>query len=142
MKLTFKFKISIKLVNFFLLYLWLLLLLSQFCYYLLNSYLIPSFLDPFSMSLSSLNVCVRSCLTLYDPMGCNSPGSLSIGIFQARILEWVSIFCSRGSFRPGIEPESPASPASAGRLFFFFFFGRQILYHWAMFLLHFPSEFW
>ena len=30
------------------------------------------------------------------------------GISQARILEWVAISFSRGSFRPGIEPTSPA----------------------------------
>ena len=30
------------------------------------------------------------------------------GIFQTRILEWVTISFSRGSSRPGIEPMSPA----------------------------------
>ena len=42
-----------------------------------------------------------SCLTLYDPMDCSPPGSSSVhGIFQARILEWVAIFFSRGSSSP------------------------------------------
>ena len=53
-------------------------------------------------SLSSLESEVaQSCLTLYDPMDCSPPGSSSIhGIFQARILEWVAIFFSRGSAWP------------------------------------------
>ena len=36
------------------------------------------------------------------------------GVFQARILEWVAISFSRGSFPdPGIEPGSPALQADA-----------------------------
>ena len=43
----------------------------------------------------------QSCLTLCDPMDCNSlPGSSIYGIFQARVLEWVAISFSRGSSRP------------------------------------------
>ena len=34
--------------------------------------------------------------------------SLSMGILQARILEWVVMPFSRGSSHPGIEPRSPA----------------------------------
>ena len=37
------------------------------------------------------------CPTLCDPMDCSLPGSSVHGIFQARILEWVAIFFSRGS---------------------------------------------
>ena len=33
----------------------------------------------------------QSCLTLFDPMDCGSPGSSVHGILQARILEWVAI---------------------------------------------------
>ena len=33
-------------------------------------------------------------------MDCNTPGSSTNGIFQARILEWVAIFYSRGSSQP------------------------------------------
>ena len=33
----------------------------------------------------------QSCLTHYDPMDCNPPGSSVHGIFQAKILEWVAI---------------------------------------------------
>ena len=38
------------------------------------------------------------CLTLCSPMDCSLPGSSVQGIFQARELEWVAIFFSRGSF--------------------------------------------
>ena len=40
------------------------------------------------------------CLTLCNPMDCRPPGSSIHGIFQARILEWVSISFSRGSSWP------------------------------------------
>lgn len=43
-------KFSTSLVNFLLLFLWLLLLLSQFCYHLLEFIFDYYFLDPFSMS--------------------------------------------------------------------------------------------
>ena len=42
----------------------------------------------------------QSCPTLWDPMGCSSPGSPVHGVFQARILEWVAISFSRGSSWP------------------------------------------
>ena len=32
----------------------------------------------------------QSCLTLHDPMDCSLPGSSVHGIFQARVLEWVT----------------------------------------------------
>ena len=38
--------------------------------------------------------------TLCDPRDCSSPGSSVHGILQARILEWVAIFFSRGSSQP------------------------------------------
>ena len=37
----------------------------------------------------------QSHLTLCDPMDCSPPGSSVLGIFQARILEWVAISYSR-----------------------------------------------
>ena len=40
----------------------------------------------------------QSCTTLCDPMDCNPPGSSVHGISQAKILEWVAISSSRGSF--------------------------------------------
>ena len=42
----------------------------------------------------------KSCLTLCDPMDYRPPGSSVHGISQARILEQVAIFSSRGSLRP------------------------------------------
>ena len=56
-------------------------------------------------------VCVlvtQSCLTLCDSMDYNLPGSSVHGIFQARVLEWIAIPFSRGSFDSGIKPGSPA----------------------------------
>ena len=43
-----------------------------------------------------------------DPMGCSPPGFSVHGISQARILEGVAISFPSGSFRPRIEPVSPA----------------------------------
>ena len=40
------------------------------------------------------------CPTPCDPMDCSLPGSSVHGIFQARVLEWVSISFSRGSSWP------------------------------------------
>ena len=42
-----------------------------------------------------------SCVWLCDPMDCSLPGSSVHGVLQARILEWVAIPFSRGSFWPG-----------------------------------------
>ena len=39
-------------------------------------------------------------LTLCNPMDCSLPGSYVHGILQARILEWVAVPFSRGSFQP------------------------------------------
>ena len=64
-------------------------------------------------------VCAQSCPTLCDLMDCGPPGSYVYGIFQARILEWVAIFFSRGSSRP--RDQTHISCISR--------IGRQILYH-------------
>ena len=42
----------------------------------------------------------QSWLTLCDHMDRSRPGSSIHGIFQARVLEWVAISFSRGSFQP------------------------------------------
>ena len=55
-------------------------------------------------------------LILCDPVDCNLPGSSVRGILQARILEWVAIFFSRGSSRPRDRICAAC-------------IGRQILYH-------------
>ena len=58
-------------------------------------------------------VCARACalsrfgsvLTLCYAMDCSSPGSPFHGILQARMLEWVAIFDSRGIFpTQGLNP--------------------------------------
>ena len=43
---------------------------------------------------------LQSYPTLWDPMDWSPPGSSVHGILRARILEWVVISSSRGSFRP------------------------------------------
>ena len=54
---------------------------------------------------------LQSCPTLCDPMD-HSPQSSSVqGVFQARVVEWVAMLSSRDLPDPGIEPESPVSPA-------------------------------
>ena len=42
----------------------------------------------------------QACSILCDPMDCGPPGSSVHGILQARMLEWVAILFSRGSFWP------------------------------------------
>ena len=51
--------------------------------------------------------------TLGDPMNCSPPGSSVHGVLQVRILEWITIFFSRGSPGPGIEPGSPPLQADS-----------------------------
>ena len=95
---------------------------------LLGATCIPSFVLPFSifsifhLSLVCVCVCVCVCarphsvaqsyLTLWHPMDCSPPGSTVHEISQARILEWVAIFSSRGSSRDGT-----CASCIAGRLF-------------------------
>ena len=69
-------------------------------------------------------VCVRMCariqshLTLCDPRDCGPLGSSVHVIFQARILEWVSISYSRESSQPREQTQVSC-------------IGRQVLYHCA-----------
>ena len=56
----------------------------------------------------------QPCLTLCNPVDCSPPGSSVHGILQARILEWVAITFSRGSFWP--RNQSQVS-CIAGRFF-------------------------
>ena len=55
-----------------------------------SSFLMPTFFF--------LCVCAQLCPTFCDSMDFSPPGSSVRGIFQARILEWVAISSSRGSF--------------------------------------------
>ena len=59
-----------------------------------------------------------SCfLTLCNPMDWSPPGFSVHGIFQARILKWLSLPTPGDLPNPGIEPTSLASPALAGGFF-------------------------
>ena len=49
------------------------------------------------ISMTHASLVDQSCLILCDAMDCSPPGSSVLGIFQARILEWVAISFSRGS---------------------------------------------
>ena len=40
---------------------------------------------------------LQSCSTLCDPVDGSPPGSSVHGLLQARILEWVTVFFSRGT---------------------------------------------
>ena len=53
------------------------------------------------------------CPTLCDPVDCSPPDSSVHGIIQARILEWVAMPSSRGSFRPGNESTPPTLQADS-----------------------------
>ena len=55
----------------------------------------------------------QSCLTVCDPMDCSLPGSSVLGIFQARILEWVAIPSPGDLPNPGIKPGSPTLQTDA-----------------------------
>ena len=53
----------------------------------------------------------QSCPTLCDPIHCSSP--LSLGILQARTLEWVAMPCSGDLPNTGIKPRSLTLQADA-----------------------------
>ena len=59
----------------------------------------------------------QSCPTLCDPIDLSPPGSSVHRISQARILEWVAMPFSRGSFWPRARPASLASPALVSKFF-------------------------
>ena len=77
-----------------------------------------TFGDPILYVCCCCCLVTKSCPTLRDPMNCSLPGSSIHGISQARILEWVAIFFSRGSSWPRDWIHISC-------------FGRQNLYHWA-----------
>ena len=53
-----------------------------------------------NLTLNEGNEVAQSCPTLCNHMDCILPGSSIHGISQARILEWIAISFSRGSFQP------------------------------------------
>ena len=63
------------------------------------------------------NCSAQLCPILCDPIDFSLPGSSFHGIFQARILEWVTVSFSRRSSQLGIELVSLTYPALAGRFF-------------------------
>ena len=64
---------------------------------------------------------LRHVLFCYNPMDWSSPGSSVHGIFQARILEWVAIFFSKGSSQPRDRTHISCLSCT----------GRQFLASWA-----------
>ena len=52
-----------------------------------------------------------------QPHDCSPPGSSVHGIFQARVLEWVAMPCSRGSSRPRSPTHASCSSSIAGGFF-------------------------
>ena len=62
----------------------------------------------------------QSCPTLCDPKDCSPPGFSVHEVSQARILEWVAISFSRGSFQP--RDRIAVS---------YLLHWQEILYHWA-----------
>ena len=86
--------------------------LSPLCLY------IPNFPLPFSCYTPrhwTLHECPFSSVQLMATLHCSPPGSSVHRVSQARILEWVSIPSPRDLPKPGIKPESLASPALAHR---------------------------
>ena len=55
-------------------------------------------MDKYVVCIKKESEITQTCPTLSDPMDCSLPGSSVHGILQARILEWVAIPFSRGSF--------------------------------------------
>ena len=72
-----------------------------------------------------LCTCAQPCPNLCDPVYCSPPGSSVHGIFQVRVVEWVSISFSRGSSQPRDRTQV-------------YCIGMWILNHWATWeaLLH------
>ena len=75
-----------------------------------------------SCSLDSLPLCVpaqslQCCLPLGNAMDCSPSGFSVHGISQARILEWVAIFFSRGSSQCRDRTHASCVSCIAGRFF-------------------------
>ena len=65
----------------------------------------------YSVNTVSVGLVAQLCPVLPDSVNCIR---LLYGIILARIPEWVAIPYSRESSNPGIDPVTPAAPASAG----------------------------
>ena len=65
---------------------------------------------------------LQSCPTLCDPIDGSPPGSSVPGILQARVLEWVAMSSSRGSYWS----------RDRTHIFCGCYVDRKILYHWTI----------
>ena len=54
--------------------------------------------------IAVLCLVTQLCLTLCNPMDYSHQAPLSMGILQARIMEWVARLFSKGSSNSGIKP--------------------------------------
>ena len=57
-------------------------------------------LDLLCLVKESENEVAQSCPTVCNPTDCSLPGSSVLGIFQARVLQWVGISSFRRSSQP------------------------------------------
>ena len=75
------------------------------------------------MCVSCVGSVAQSCPTLCDPIDCSPPGSSFQGILQARVLEQVAIFFSRGVFlTQGLNSSLMPLALASGFFFLFSFF--------------------
>ena len=58
------------------------------------------------MNVKSESEVAQSCPTLSDLMDCSPPGSSVHGIFQARVMEWVSIAFSNSFLEDPMNKEA------------------------------------
>ena len=98
--------------------------------------------------LFSFKLCVclvtQSYLTLWDPWDCSPPGSSVHEIFQARILEWVAMPSSRGSFWPKDQICASCISCTAGGFFTCWAIAEDQSYHMTQKFysqIHTPREF-
>ena len=71
----------------------------------------------FTFVLLFVILVIQPCLTLCDPIECHPPASSIHGIFQARILEWVAISSSRGTFQSRDQTYVSCVSCITGRFF-------------------------
>ena len=81
--------------------------------------------SPVCFTIYVLYLVVQPCLTLYDTMDCNPPGSSVHGILQVRILQWLAIPFYRGSSQ--LRSQAQVS-CTIGR-FFTVWASREALYN-------------
>ena len=80
----------------------------------------------YSQALARRHMQPQLCPILWDPVGSSPPGSSVHGILKVRILKWLAISSSSGSFQ--LRNWILISWVSC--------IGRQVLYHWATWEAH------